>query len=1287
MKNFTRAIVALTFCVFVSQAPAQLVGNENVKANFGIDADVYADTLTFGTFSVAEEGTDDWFDSDLRNTGEGVIDTNGAAALKTLLQTATQAQRNRRFEKRMSYPINSVVNGTRWLDAVYGRDNFSAASENDSSVFVGTSDKNFHNPKSWSFGIGGTPQKNDIIDIYAHIRRNGTSLTDSLWGFGGASTVSQGGSNHIDFEFFRAFIQLGANSQLIGLDVDSGHTAWKFNADGSVNKPGDIIFSFDFENGGTNPVVSIRLWLKPTDVPGGFAAFNSLANRKFNFTGTFNTEGSGTYPSAPYGYAEITTRGSGTFAFARTSRTNEGATPAAPWGTLVNPGANYTGNYEELSFSEFGINLTAFGLDQPLNFNDPCIQVFGSLGVKTRSSTSFTAELKDFSGPYVFGRRLEAVFEIEGDAITCLNPTIETQLIGMNPPPAATTIIWSGAGLVSGQGTPTATWNSGGWKYANVTINGTDCGNVDSFFVEENIGTPNVNIDPAATLTCTTTQVTLTVHSTVQGATFEWSGGGTGTTKNVTQPGVYSVTGTDPSNGCTASATVSVSQDIDAPGVTIDPALQLTCTRQSVTLTAHSIPGATFQWSGGGTGNTKVVGSPGNYTITATDPANGCTSSASVSVSQDITPPGVTIDPALQLTCTRQSVTLTAHSIPGATFQWSGGGTGNTKVVGSPGNYTVTATDPDNGCTSSASVNVSQNITPPNVGIDQPQQLTCTRQSVTLHATSTTPSATFTWSGGGTGADKVVSTPGPYTVTATDPANGCTASASVNVSQNITPPNANAGSDGTISCTSASFTLMGSSTTITASYQWTRNGNVVGNTAQITVSDPGTYVLRVTNTNNGCVARDTAIVTLVNDQPNCSLSGPGVLPLANSTGNQLTASIQNAATITWYLTSNDGNWIITGGQGTPTVTYTAGGGGSKGTFKVVLSNVAGTCRDSCEVEFYAATGGYHCTLTQGAYGNPNGKFCKVRRIDLIKNLTITPLTVGILRTRSLTFDSSDVGCILLRLPAGGPPAQLPPMSNLGLPADMEFLANCNTLPVNIPTWNNKFRNVFLGQVITMGLNLRLGTGLDTIRMLNQYIITGGGSGGGGCGDTSIFVPNGSVSIHTIPQSVLNYLGTNNTVLDLYNLANLSLAGLAPPQPNRSHINQAVSAINEAFDGCRALVGFTDIPPSTRKTDEADDDLSFGEDYQGELEATAMNIIPNPFGASTNVSFMLAETKQLKVEVIDMTGRLVRVLFNGTAEQDIAYITQFDSGNLSNGMYIVRLSTEDLSVQKRIVLQR
>lgn len=400
---------------------SQKVSGAAVKANFGIDADIYANHEQFTTPSVPLSNVDDWFLNTAKwdDSGLGVVDVDFAAhplvipgnATPTLAELITflksSAGKNFPFERRMSRDKGTTVGSYLWIDAVYGRDGIATQGNNDATVFTKTTDKNGQNPATWNLGSGGTPQKNDIVDVYGHLRRDPSDVafntTDgNLWGFGGATTISADGNSHNDFEFFRTNVTFDG-SKLIGSGPNEGHTAWQFGGvNGAVSVSGDILVAVDFENGGTKPLGSVRVWMKKTDAV--VATFNANFARPFDITGVFDqTSG------ATYGYAEIAAKGSvplnpnavNPYVFAVVNTTAD--TFGAPWGSMEGSTAKYFDDIKKLQFSEFAINLSALGLDSRINTQIPCENLLGTLIVKTRSSSSFTAELKDFAGPYKFG--------------------------------------------------------------------------------------------------------------------------------------------------------------------------------------------------------------------------------------------------------------------------------------------------------------------------------------------------------------------------------------------------------------------------------------------------------------------------------------------------------------------------------------------------------------------------------------------------------------------------------------------------------------------------------------------------------------------------------------------------------------------------------------------------------------------------------------------------------------------------------------------------------------------
>jgi len=84
-------------------------------------------------------------------------------------------------------------------------------------------------------------------------------------------------------------------------------------------------------------------------------------------------------------------------------------------------------------------------------------------------------------------------------------------------------------------------------------------------------------------------------------------------------------------------------------------------------------------------------------------------------------------------------------------------------------------------------------------------------------------------------------------------------------------------------------------------------------------------------------------------------------------------------------------------------------------------------------------------------------------------------------------------------------------------------------------------------------------------------------------------------------------------------------------------------------------------------------------------ATALEVAyPNPFNPSTNISYSLAESQNIKIEVYNLNGARVAILAEGsqTAGQ---YSIAFNAQNLPSGTYIVRMLTEQKVFTQKITL--
>ena len=351
-----------------------------VNANFGIDAELQAN-YKFNTI----QSSDDWFKLPI-NAGPGdfIIDTTGAAEILARYNS-DPASRSIPFYRMMRFPAYTVLNNRMLIDGVFIRDYHGS----DSTIFASGSNKNGMNPSVWTTPVAQSiPDKNEILDMMVHVRRAGPTTDYSLWLMGGLSIENTTGNRYFDFEMYQTDIYYDRPSlRFYGYGPDAGHTRWQFDAAGNITVPGDIIFTAEYSSSALSKIEA-RIWIDRASL--------LLTPEAFTWTGTFDGASNG----SQYGYAGILPKTAGDFYTGMASNAN---TWAGPFGVVLGNNTVQT-NYTKGQFMEFSVNLTKLGLDPVtlLGGGDNCGMPFRRVLVKTRASTSFTAELKDFVGPFDF---------------------------------------------------------------------------------------------------------------------------------------------------------------------------------------------------------------------------------------------------------------------------------------------------------------------------------------------------------------------------------------------------------------------------------------------------------------------------------------------------------------------------------------------------------------------------------------------------------------------------------------------------------------------------------------------------------------------------------------------------------------------------------------------------------------------------------------------------------------------------------------------------------------------
>jgi len=191
---------------------------------------------------------------------------------------------------------------------------------------------------------------------------------------------------------------------------------------------------------------------------------------------------------------------------------------------------------------------------------------------------------------------------------------------------------------------------------------------------------------------------------------YDWSTTDSISNISVTTTGTYWVEVTD-SLGCTYKDTITITMG-NGPILNLGNDTSF-CNFTSMPLNAGS-NFASYLWSTTATTSSITATAVGVYWVQVTDSA-GCISADTITLSLGNV--NLSTGPALILTCTNSSGIITANSIvSNASYAWSGTGitsgvNNDTATVNTAGTYTVTITDPSNGCTNTATVTVTSNIT------------------------------------------------------------------------------------------------------------------------------------------------------------------------------------------------------------------------------------------------------------------------------------------------------------------------------------------------------------------------------------------------------------------------------------------------------------------------------------------------------------------------------------------------------------------------------------------------
>lgn len=295
-----------------------------------------------------------------------------------------------------------------------------------------------------------------------------------------------------------------------------------------------------------------------------------------------------------------------------------------------------------------------------------------------------------------------------------------------------------------------------------------------------------------------------------------------------------------------------------------------------------------FSWDQPGLSGPAVSGlRAGTYGLTVTDRTPfGCTWDTTFFVLEPASAIVLNRDSVRDETCNELAFAAATYSggTGQLTYNWSNGTSGGVLGEVSAGIYTLSVTD-ENLCEVTQVFNLQDRRSTVQAGIQtNGTTLSCDIDELTLSATQQTQVVTYAWSDQddndlGTTRGIMITEPGRYFVTLTNPANGCSATDSIDIGRDGDLLDLVIPAEYAITCIDNSVNISVSHPDFTGSvtYEWRFNGALVGNGAVLpNVADLGTYEVTVIRGDNGCPTVITTEVVMDRNVPSILLDAPAV---------------------------------------------------------------------------------------------------------------------------------------------------------------------------------------------------------------------------------------------------------------------------------------------------------------------------------------------------------------------------------------------------------------------------
>ena len=186
-------------------------------------------------------------------------------------------------------------------------------------------------------------------------------------------------------------------------------------------------------------------------------------------------------------------------------------------------------------------------------------------------------------------------------------------------------------------------------------------------------------------------------------------------------------------------------------------------------------------------------------------------------------------------------------------------------------------------------------------------------------------------------------------------------------------------------------------------------------------------------------------------------------------------------------------------------------------------------------------------------------------------------------------------------------------------------------------------------------------------------------------NSKIYVDGSLQNTATKPFTVALSSATSNLEIGNLNGGNFLAGSLDEVAVHNVELTS--SEIQQHYTNGVNGLGYYDPAPAAAQPAAKSAELTSDVPAAPQLELADMKVYPNPFSERLRFEFVASETVNARIDLYDMTGRLVKTVFDQPVESGVSYQAEFRPDAMVGGMYVYRAVMGEQIYNGKVVFKK